>query len=234
MKIARRLTAAAGVLALSSGLAVVAGPAQAEPERATTPVVTVKVKVYGDRTNPRYGDFVSVVADAKGPAGQYLTGGSVQIQMAAAGSSAWRNVGDRSGTHTSYSLGALTRPVQFRAIYSGGVSGHPAVDYAATGSATAVIGTVDRGRMLIRSTRKRVCYRVGPAPYKNKAVKHYVKLGASNKWRLAGVDRTDKNSRYCYKVGPGKASANNRKVKARKTVYAKSGGMAKSVHVRSY
>ena len=233
MRRARYLSATIATLAVGLSCGALAQPARA----STTPVVTVTLQDYTNPTHPRYGDFVSVTAEATGPDGEYLTDGDVQIQMARADSSEWTNVGDGTGTYTSYSLGSLRRPVQFRATYSGGSSGDPQQTYEAVTSAPVAIGSVDRGRMIVLSSKKRVCYRVGPAPYRNKAVRVYAKRGESDEWRPKVTFRTNNKSKYCYKVSPksgAKSDATKPRLRAVKIVYKKTGGMKRSVEIHTY
>lgn len=234
MKLVRRLAAAAGALALSTGLASVTAPAQA----ATTPTVTIKVTDYSNPTHPRYGDYVSVTAEASGPtSSDYISTGSLQIQMAPLGSSAWRNVGTAGTSYAYYSVDGLTSKVQFRAVFGGGTGGYPTVTYSAANSTVAAISSLDRGEKLAKQTKHKACYRVGPAPYKNKPIKYYVKVGKSKKWRFSGVTRTNKKSQYCFKLSHKKTKIKKYKgpkVKAYKTVYVKSGGMKKSVIVNKF
>jgi len=231
MRNARPLSAAISGLLLSLTTAALAEPAHA----STAPVVTVTVQDYTNPTHPRYGDFISVIAEARGPSGEYLTTGDVQIQIARPGSATWRDVGNGSGTYTSYSLAALNGPVQFRAIYSGGTSGFPAQTYQPSTSAPAVIATVDRGRKIVRSSGKRVCYRVGPASYENKTIKFFAKRGESDTWRPAGQVETNGRSQYCTHIRLASTPTGDRpQLRAFKIVYARSAGMKRSVEVRTY
>jgi hypothetical protein len=234
MKIAGRLAAVVGALALGSGLAVVTAPAQA----ATTPTVSVTVTDYSNPTHPRYGDYVSVNAEVRNAAGESVYAGSVQLQMAPVGSTAWTNVGDGTSTYAYYSIDSLTSPVQFQAVYSGGTGGYPAVTYSPATSAAVAITSIDRGTAVAKQTKKKICYQVGPAPYKNKPIKYYAKIGKSKKWRAVGSVRTNKKSQYCYKITHTKVKTpvkyKGPKLKAFKTVYVKTGGMKKSVQISTY
>ncbi|WGL50571.1 hypothetical protein P5P86_11415 [Nocardioides sp. BP30] len=242
MKLVRRLAAGVGVLALGAGLAVATGPAHA----ATTAQakITFKVQDYSNPTHPRYGDYVSVTAEVDGPsADYYVEAGTVQIQAAPAGSSAWKTVASNSSyAYYSESIKAAT---QFRAVFSNGSgtyyppSGDPTpVTYPTTTSSTVAISSLDRGTALVKETKKQVCYQVGPAAYKNKPIKYYVRLGKSKKWHYDGAIRTNKKSQYCYKIKHTKVKTKTKykgpKVKAFKTVYVKSGGMKKSVEIDTF
>lgn len=241
MKLVRRLAAVAGALALGSGVVMTGGAAHAA---TPTPTITFKVEDFSNPTHPRYGDYVDVSADVdiSDPA-YFVEGGSLVIQAAPVGSSAWTTV-DTGTTFASYSIDGIKAPTQFRAVFTNGTgsydNGTDFVDVTfPSASASGAIGSLDRGDALAKQTKHKVCYQVGPAPYKNKPIKYYEKLGKSKKWKYAGTTRTNKKSQYCYKISHKKVKSpktkyKGPKLKAFKTVYVKSGGMKKSVIVDTF
>lgn len=243
MKLGHRLAAAVGVLALASTLAVVDGPAHAATTKQAT--VTLTVEDYSNATHPRYGDYVSVTAEAETPDDCYIeSGGTVQIQALWAGSSTWTNVGTPD-TYTYYSVDSLKKTVSFRAVFSQGSGtcydasyNETAVTFPAQTTPAKGIGSLDRGEAVAKQSKHKVCYKVGPKPYKNKPIKYYAKVGKSKKWRYDGSIRTNKKSEYCYKIHKTKVKKHTKykgpKIKAFKTVYVKAGGMKKSVEIDKY
>lgn len=243
MKLGLRLVAAAGVLALASGLAVTTGPAHAATATVQT-TTTVTVKDYSaDGSKIHYGDYLSVNATAVGADGKNPIYGTMSIQTAPLGSSTWTTVATESFPSAYYSIDGIRSGLQVRAVYSG-TAGDPDFDatydtpYAGSTSAVYSTGSLGRGEAVASQTKHKVCYRVGPAAYKNKPITYYVKLGKSKKWRFDGVIRTNKKSEYCYKIHKTKVKKHVKykgpKIKAFKTVYVASGGMKKEVQITKY
>lgn len=177
--------------------------------------------------------------------GYYVNAGTLQIQSAPAGSSAWKTVATTNTSYGYYAVESLRSATQFRAVFSNGSGTYyppsgssTAVTYPTATSNTVAISSLDRGTAVVKQTSKKVCYQVGPAPYKNKPVKYYVRLGKSKKWRYDGSIRTNKKSQYCFKMKHTKVKTKTKykgpKVKALKTVYVKSGGMKKSVEIDTF
>lgn len=245
MKLGRRLVAVAGALALTTGLAMATTPAHAATT-APAPTLNFTVENFSHPTHPRYGDYISVHAEVEAPtSGEYfIESGTVSIQVAPVGSQAWTTVASDS-TFAYYTVEGIKAPEQFRAVFSGGSGTYyppsgdsTTVTYPAVTSNTVAISSLDRGEAVAKQTAHKVCYKIGPAPYKNKPILYYAKVGKSKKWRFDGSVRTNKKSEYCFKIRHTKVKKHVKykgpKIKAFKTVYVKSGGMKKSVIIDKF
>jgi len=237
MKLARRLAAAAGVLALSSGMAVVAGPAHA----ATAAKVTITINDKAPGTKVTYGD-IYLDANVDGPNSNYFVdSGTLTLQVSYNKGKAWSTVATSTDGFAYGSVNGNGKTLEVRAVYGGG-SGYDPNDNTVTfspASATTGVMKVQRGEAVAKETKHKVCYKVGPTAYKNKPIYHYVRIGKSKKWRRSYTEHTNKKSEICYKIKHTKVKVKHvkykgPKVKAEKTVYVKSGGMKKSVQITKY
>ncbi|MFT4289229.1 hypothetical protein [Nocardioides sp.] len=230
-------TAAVALVAAGStmGLAGTAGAA-ASP-KAVTVVVTPS-----EYSSTDYGSSTSFsvdVVEAANPATSVLRG-TVTVYKRYAGSTDWVSVSTSTYAGT-YFYEENTESAEYKVTYSGytATSSYQS-SYQAAESAPVTVN-VTRGTKYIEINSKKACLQVGPlsAPYKNKPVTTYYKAGKSKKWKLAYSYKTDKKSRYCFKVKKytkqtKKVSKKGPKLKATKTVYVKSGGMGKYADVYTF
>lgn len=232
MKLTRVLAALAAASVLSAGTLVAGGPATATVTKATT--TTLVLNNYSGSTG--YGDFVSLDADTKNTDGTSVDGGTVTILTRPIGGTTWTTLA--TGTYGSaWHSFELSESAEYQAVYGGftAPAGSTYLDNSTASSSPIVTVNVTRGHKFIEVSSKKGCYEVGPlsAPYKNKPVKTVYKIG---KKTTSFTWRTDKKSRYCFKLTKTKAPKKAPKVKAPKiksikTIYVKSGGMGKHVDV---
>lgn len=241
MLLTRRLGAATVALAVGAGLALTMSPADAAAPQGTVTTITVQDFESANLAKAHYGDYISVDADVAATGGGDVLDGTVEIQTAPVGSSAWTTVASSDG-FAYYSIDGLKQPIQFRAVYLGGPGYDAAyndVTFAGSTSTTVAISKVGRGEALVKDTKKKVCYKVGPKPYKNKPVYHYYRIGKKKAWHRSYTEHTNKKSEICWKPVKLKHVKHIKKTKgpkitAEKTVYVKSGGMKKTTVIDKF
>jgi hypothetical protein len=246
MLLTRRLGAAAVALAVGAGLALTMSPtAQAATKPAVATTTTVKVDTTYTGVPKHYGDTVFLDVQVTGADGQAYLDGTVKLYECPVGTTTGCKLLDTGDGFVSTYLD-LKKPVQFYADYLGAQTSpyfDPQYDtpYSpSTSSATPVVlSKVGRGELLVKNTKKKVCYKVGPKPYKNKPVYHYYRIGKKKKWHFGYTEHTNKKSQICWKPVKLKKVKHVKKTKgpkitAEKTVYVKSGGMKKTTVIDKF
>lgn len=238
MKLTRRLGAAAIALAVGTGLVLAMGPADAAPKPAVATATALTVDTQYTGFPKHYGDSIFLNVTVTGADGTSPYQGTITIFERPVGSSTWTPMTSQDGF--AYLDTTLKSPVEFYASYAG----HPASDsydtpYGASQSTVLTFGKVGRGELLVKDTKKKVCYRVGPKAYKNKPVTHYYRIGKKKKWHFAYSERTNKKSQICWKPVKLKKAKHVKKTKgpkitAEKTVYVKTGGMKKTTVIDKF
>lgn len=246
MKLTRRLGAAAVALAVETGLVLTTGPtAQAATKApvATTTTVTVDTAYTGFPKH--YGDTVFLDVKVTGADGQAYLSGTVNLYQCPVGTTTGCSLLDTGDGFVSAYL-QLKKPVQFYADYLGAQTSpyyDPQYDtpYSPSSSSTrpVVLSKVGRGELLVKNTKKKVCYQVGPKAYKNKPIYHYYRIGKKKQWHRSYTEHTNKLSQVCWKPVKLKKVKHVKKTKgpkitAEKTVYVKSGGMKKTTVIDKF
>jgi len=229
MRITRAFAVLVAALLMAAGTLVGAN----SPASAATPI-TVKFEAPAYATSTGYGDYYGLYAYAYKADGTKAYGdGTMTVYTKPIGSGTWTPLYSNSGSYLIEGF-ELAESAEYKAVYSGDKT------YAAAESAVLTIN-VHRGIKYIGKSPRKVCAQVGPlsAPYKNKPVTTYYKIGKKKGWQKGWTFRTNKKSQHCYKITKTKAPKGVKvpkgpKLKASKTVFVKSGGMKKYVDVQHY
>ncbi len=239
MRLTRALAVAlASVLMFAGTLLGSAGPAGAATFNTTISFTTTGTY---DGTN-NYDDSYRIYAEVTGADGKKVYKGSVTVYARPIGGTTWTPLLTNDSAYIIDSVD-LEESFEYYAAYSGYTAQRDSENTYTASQTAPVAVNVLRGTKYIQVSPRKVCIQVGPlsAPYKNKPIHHYYKVGKSKKWKKSSyTPRTNKKSQYCYKVKksgkpPKKLKTpKGPKLKASKTVYVKSGGMKKYVEKYKY
>ena len=230
-------TAAISLIVVGATVGANDTAAAAGAPKAVTIVVTPS-----EYSGTGYGDTTSFsvdVVEAANPAADVFRGG-VTVLKRYVGSNDWVTV-DTSDYAGAYFYEENTESAEYKVAYSGYTAKNNYEESYQPAESAPLTVNVTRGTKYIEVSPKKACIQVGPlsAPYKHKPVKTYYKIGKSKKWKFGYSYKTDKKSRYCFKVKKykkqtKKVTKKGPKLKATKTVYVKSGGMGKYVDIYNF
>lgn len=237
MKLTRRFGAAVAALALGAGVSAVSTPAHA----ATPTTVKLTVQDIDGTKKVEYGDYIEVTAEPTDATGAEIDAeGTVTLYASPHGKNQWTAVSS-SSYDVYYDLEGIKKRTDFKATFSGG-TGYDAndnqVSYAPSTSAVVATGKVGRGQLVTKDTKKKICVKVGPKPYKNKPIYYYSKVGKQKSFHLDFVEHTNSKSMICTKLKKYKKTK-SKPVKGPKhgkdkTVYVKTGGMKKTTYITKW
>ncbi len=226
----------AAVLMAVASLAGAVAPASA----TTTKNTTITFEPQSSPTTG-YGDYYGLYADVyEAGTTKQVFKGVLNVYRRPIGGTTWTPV---KANATAYFIEGfqLEDSFEYYADYSGYTAKTAYEDNYVKSTSPVFTVNVTRGVKYIQKSAKKFCGQVGPlsAPYKNKPIYHYYKVGKSKKWKRGYTEHTNKKSQFCYKVSKsGKRkhvkTPKGPKLKASKTVYVKSGGMKKHVEIYNY
>lgn len=237
-----RMSRAFAVMLAAVLMAVASLAGAVSPASAVGTPKTTEVRFDASSNNSTgYGDSYVINADVFVAGTQEsVTYGTATLNTRPIGATAWTPL--KTTTYASvFEFIDLAESFEYQVVYNGYTATNQ-YQNSYTASASPIVRVdVTRGVKYIQKSAKKWCGQVGPlsAPYKNKPIFHFYKIGKSKKWKKGYTVRTNKKSQYCYKVTKtGKMKKvkvpKGPKLKASKTVYVKSGGMKKHVEIYKF